>query len=631
MSNIKKETYFHSQTKYRILKFMSSIYFFLLLPTILTLLNSPAKGFEMSIYESTPLFSWVIIFGGILLGIIIIINEAFEEKPGNFWIIGLFMILCSNLLLTSVWNLRGYFSWASNDFNAHYGMTIDLITKNHVGEYNFYPLLHLLIAQIKFVCGFSLNKIMNYLPSFLVLFYTFFMVGLARTLIKNNKKFLFVIAALAPLMFGFYSVTTYPRGLGQILLAFALIFFVRTISTNLIQDKILLLILVVTAMFTHPLAIIAFFVLFVAAEISKYFKIKFDNPKNVILKLRKIISVNYIFFTFIGFSAWIMQFFVFDFNVVLLYRVLIGAQKEPVWLSRALSMMELDLYHRILFFLKLYGTVFIYGSICGVFFIFLFWDILKKKRMSQTLSSLMVWIILADILGVIFMLTLSGGALVETSKVALLSPLFVGLAFHRFVSNKNKIFIKKSIIISIIFVTVMVGGFAVYRSPYLYQVNPQMTYSDFTGTAWVIDNRIASQGYSGVGVPYSIPFLLIGEEAVDITRSDLQVILTRIALYPYTTQDVPADFNYDEYETFGEQFAYDRPLILTKRLKMVLVDPILQEQRGAMGPNFGRWDFDISSFNLLYEDPTVQHIYSNGELEIFYVEGTRNPHIKWSQ
>ena len=66
-------------------------------------------------------------------------------------------------------------------------------------------------------------------------------------------------------------------------------------------------------------------------------------------------------------------------------------------------------------------------------------------------------------------------------------------------------------------------------------------------------------------------------------------------------------------------------------LKMVLVDPILQEQRGAMGPNFGRWDFDISSFNLLYEDPTVQHIYSNGELEIFYVEGTRNPHLKWSQ
>ncbi len=107
--------------------------------------------------------------------------------------------------------------------------------------------------------------------------------------------------------------------------------------------------------------------------------------------------------------------------------------------------------------------------------------------------------------------------------------------------------------------------------------------------------------------------------------------MTRIALYPYTTQDVPGNFNYDEYETFGEQFAHDRPLILTKRLKMVLVDPILQEQRGAMGPNFGRWDFDISSFNLLYEDPTVHHIYSNGELEIFYVEGTRNPHLKWSQ
>ena len=70
--------------------------FVLITLTLLIIKNSPAKGYELSIYTSTPFLAWIFLIVSATGGISIILHQAFiGDKKSNWWIIG-FLILILN-------------------------------------------------------------------------------------------------------------------------------------------------------------------------------------------------------------------------------------------------------------------------------------------------------------------------------------------------------------------------------------------------------------------------------------------------------------------------------------------------------------------------------------------------------
>ena len=69
-------------------------------------------------------------------------------------------------------------------------------------------------------------------------------------------------------------------------------------------------------------------------------------------------------------------------------------------------------------------------------------------------------------------------------------------------------------------------------------------------------------------------------------------------------------FNYTEYQTFGESLAEDRYMSIDKAGELAYLELYPQIDR-----------FTTSDFAKLQKDSTVDKLYVNGEMGIWYVHG----------
>lgn len=114
------------------------------------------------------------------------------------------------------------------------------------------------------------------------------------------------------------------------------------------------------------------------------------------------------------------------------------------------------------------------------------------------------------------------------------------------------------------------------------------------------------------------------EKALDPNRPDIERSMTFLG-YPFST--IPSHFGYESYKTFGEQYTEDFYVVIAEqRVKLTLTDPVLSKQRVVGAAQIGRWDFTMQDFAQLERDPTMNRLYNNGELSVFFLNGIANKH-----
>ena len=145
----------------RVIKLVSIISFALTVFILIILKSSPATGYESSIYTHTPPVVWGGLISSIICGVGIILHQLYarKENESNLWVIGLLLIALNLTILLCVHTLRGYALYGRGDSLSHLGIIRNLISSGHVESRNFYPIIHIYIAQLSQICNISPMKL----------------------------------------------------------------------------------------------------------------------------------------------------------------------------------------------------------------------------------------------------------------------------------------------------------------------------------------------------------------------------------------------------------------------------------------------------------------------------------------
>lgn len=621
--------------KSRVVKVMLALYFVLLALVLFMLRESAASGYELSIYENTPLLTWFFVIGSIITGTGIIIHQALSRSKSNWWWLGFSMLIMANLIILFLPALRGYFVSNFGDPINHRGVIVDILNTGHLGDYNFYPFMHILIFDINQICNIPLETIFKYLSGFISLLAMIYMYLLATAVLGKREQVLLVAAASVPLLSPLVQSSIYSQSMPY--LAFPLVFYLyfRILQSPSLGYKVVFLILLVAYPFLHPHSALILLAFLITMELARYIYDTWRSwDKKVAPSLGssfKKISINPILVSFITLFMWISTFDIF-MRLNALVATIRGEAGIPGHIYKGLGALNLEGVALVDYFLRGWGHLLIYGVVSVIAVVIILRKVVKGDPGMKILFLMLIWAGVGELFNIFFFVSIrmqSMGRLISVSNAALLSPIFVGFALYYLLRRTSlPSVLRVGAAVLIITLSATVGIFSLYRSPYIYQSSWQATRMDFQATEWFLDHKRPGTLYTGLGFIPNIPRGLLGLES-EYTMEDYSYYEYEWSFTPYGAPPyiytcyliLPEHFGYHDFDALGEQYDQERYLGIGERFRVANANAKLRQSSVAF-PMLVRYDFDADDLRQLEHDPTVSKLYSNGELDIMLIRDT---------
>ncbi len=393
--------------------------------------NSSATEYELSIYSSTPILVWIFLIGSIGGGTYIIIQQAFSDDNGIWWMIGFLILMIDNFIILSLSGLRGYFQYAGTDHMAHLQYIKVLVDTGKMDVNNLYPIIHILSTQISEITNFSPDIIVRYLPAYLsVLFLMLFNHLLAKISLFEKGQVLLATATSFVPVFNSLHIQIYPHTFSVLLYTLIFYLYFQILKKPCWQFKILFAVLLILLPYTHPSGSLVMILILIPIELARLYYEKIYDPK----KLRKIISYP-IIISFIVFFVWQSSFAEFDNNISLI-------RFDTVHNSNIAEVQkisqQLNLKEKIEYAFKMYGHKLIYimlGLIAGILIL----KRLKYIEIKYLFILFMFFIMSMPISYVIFigMGNETMGRFLNLPYLIIVTPLLVGFVLYESFKKKD--------------------------------------------------------------------------------------------------------------------------------------------------------------------------------------------------
>jgi hypothetical protein len=544
----------------------------------------------------------------------LIANQAFGGTKAPRWsiIAGLFGIANLTVLFLPV--LRGYYLYASHDALGHIGMGLDVARTGHVGTDNVYPAVHVLVAQLSQICGLAPVSVGRLLPVILNLVFAImltYLVGEASLPELGQRLLTFAFASA--FLLNSLHVMLYSQVLSFFFVLLALYLRLNKAMSQRLAGKIALIIVLFVIPYSHPTPSLmtVFFLLVIELADDSYRRRKSGRPAI------GQIPVNLPLISAITFFTWISSFVLFDVKVSTLWANLRDPFAAPHVEALENAIGEISVGSAVSTFLKMYGD----SVLCLLLAIVGALMVIKsmrsgKKELSNTWILTMVFLASVPVQLLIF--TGAGsqtvGRLVNLNFAIFLSPILAAYALHqllRWVGKATAI-----VVSSVLLLTVwVVGMLGLYHSPWILQPSWQITRMNAQGIQWFFQNKDNGVLFSAMGYPYGTQYTTYGYRAA-FSREDYIESLRQMI---YDIERVlPIGFGYDRFATLGESMNQDRYLMIAKRFQIAAADPTLSSQGLKVVPLFWR-DIQLTDLARLEDDPSADKLYSNGELDVWYV------------
>jgi len=568
------------------------------------------NGYELSIYSNIPFYAWFLLFLGIIGGFsILILNLCFNIGKKNYWILGAFILIFIQLEVLLLFIIKGYTFYDYADPVTHLGIIKDINIFNHIGEDNFYPIFHIWINSIENMTNIPSIIIMKYVPSFLSILLILFLYLLATVIFLNKKYVIFTIMFVSIPCIGYY-LSAVPNGFSFIFFPLILfLYFKRATNDKRIEIKILLIMFLIVLPFSHPLTTIMLIIYFITIELS--FKIYHHRKKDINKKYK--FEIFPVLLISILFSWWLISFPIFKRNI---YFFILWTKMElsPVTSQVITSFDKLGLsfFDRILLFIKLYGINILLIAFALIAIIQIFKSYYKKTNSNTNQEKILFSIIFCLFSsGFLILLFITTGdpnfqPIRSLTFIFLITLLLASYGAYN-IFRKTKFYSpKKSIIIIIFFIFLLSASsintiFSLYDSPYVFQPNRQVTDSHISGLNYFFnlkDPSVISVTLSSSS-PWRFAQMIFGKKAAD-NRTDFN---------KYQAWTVVADhFGYLNNTYLGRTYQDDKYLIIEKVFMLSYTD---------LWTAINRYNKD--DFIMLNYDPTVNKIFSNGNVDIRFI------------
>lgn len=229
--------------------------------------QSPAIGYELSIYGSTPVLVWLLLFLSLVGGIGIVTHELATRRHqrSRTYIIGFAVVLLSVTAFLSVPFIRGYATWTADQM-GHLGYVRDISLTGHVGSYNPYPMVHVLFFQIASITGASPMTVVNMNTALIFPVFVLAMYLLATVILPTKAQQILVAIIAGGAMAGISRYYLVPNTWSLLLLPLLLYCYFKKDS---LPFKLLLVLLLAVYPLLHPLSSLVIIGTLAAMELPK--------------------------------------------------------------------------------------------------------------------------------------------------------------------------------------------------------------------------------------------------------------------------------------------------------------------------------------------------------------------------
>lgn len=603
---------------------------------------NPSTGYELSIYESTPLITWIFLVLSVFGAISAIISQLYLNQRNNYCFLGIFILLFNRFSFLSIPFIRGYYSWRGDNI-SHIGHIISILQLGSIPSDNFYPITHILLLTIYSITGISKEIVINYSTALFSVFYVISIYLLATAILSYRKAHILATSSISVVFLSFNpNIYLFPNGWSILYFPFAIyLYFKSREKSNSFKYSIPFIIILVLYPFFHPLSSL-YFILTLAvisltnfiyrfildkknnyniikstkefefkrppfSDFSKYLKNSVDKTYSIILSYKYRSSLTAMSIELTIFLLWVLSFQVFHLNIKLFYNSLLFGSNTDVIESMqgTLDKISITGIDFIELLIKVDGAKIIFISLFVISLAILIKNKqeLHKNQKLIILSMITVFSIFlyaAYLFGIVPGLHAIGAQRI-LFYLDLFTPISAGFVFSHLLNQKIEI--KKVNIIPIlciltIFVASTLSMSSVFPSPNVIRPTPSITQMDIKGTEWFINYHDPEILTTYIMSPiYRFMDGVVGvKEEKDFIGS----------IYSHTV--VPDHFNYTIYNKLGESYLNDRYMMIT------MFDTIIYDTVWSVVGRFNNNDFE-----QLLNDSSVEKLYSNGESVIFYI------------
>jgi hypothetical protein len=570
--------------------------------------SSPATGYELSIYASTPFLVWGFLILALAGGLFLIVHQVITEQyeTGRIWLIGFVILLLAHVSLIYIRYIRGYTSWQGDNI-THWGFIKDVITTGQFSKGNAYPVTHILLAQVASVAGLPVSTVANLSTCFLSVGFVLSTYLLATAVLQHKGQQLLAAAlAAAALPLGGYHYLLMPNGWSIML--FPLLLF-AVLACDRWAYLLVAVILIVLFPFFHPLSsLMAAVALLAIVLLRSGLRYVFRGARKTgdELVLRPILTLAGIELAIL--FPWLLSFQRFEPNVRSLWdQITTGVGADPLaGMGQSLDKVNVHGLGFLLLLVKMHGVnlILIITAVIGGLMVI---SRLRSGVRDGKSLGLLALLCLMFMFGTLYLLYLVGvpglGAIGAQRLLSYTLIPTTALSCSALYQPAARLGCSLRVAATILF-TIMLAAIlsmlSLYDSPYLLRPNLQVSQMEMTGMDWFVDtkNRNLETTYIATPVDRFADALLGIDEANK--RGDIGRYATRI----------PDHFGYGDYATLGEQYPQDIYAVINGP-DIVVYDTVWKE--------VGR--FSQSDSSQLQEDGTVVKVYANGELDVYLIRG----------
>lgn len=551
--------------------------------------DSPATGYELSIYSALPSLTWICLIAAIFCGMAIITYQALNKKEGNFWLIGFAILIITISIILLLPIFRGYFLYGLSDSLAHLQYTSSIVSEGHFTD-NYYPVTHILGAELTQVLGIKVETVMKLLPViFTVLFIVF--IYLIAKVVSFKKGHALLAAAVGTVpVFAYYHVVTYPFSLSLLAVPILIYCYFVNLKHISVPWKIAFLIALFLFPFFHPITQIGIVIVLISAEIAKWLWTKRTSQVGIQAK----ISFSSVVISTATFFLWISYFLILGPTIQRIYNWLTGEANLVARVGEIETTLGRLFIDPLELVIKMYGQNLMLILLFLVAFGLIAHGLWRRRNEFRDLYILSIILVVG---GLIYLLLSMGLGLITWGRFLGVNlglwgvSILAGFALYEVFSNIKRLKTITVFLIAIILTVIStLGIFSIYRSPWVLQPNWQITHADINGDGWM--NQYKREG---------IPITEIGW------------------VRPYRQVNIPEHFGYPNYVSLGESLNEDTFLIITERFKQASVDPTLIEQGIVSHDIVAKPGFNEDDFIQIEADKSAAKLYTNGEFDIFFV------------
>lgn len=568
--------------------------------------ETPATGYEASIYASTPLILWISIVIALACGVSIIVYavyKGFEDKIT--WIIGALLVTFFYVIAVSIYQIRGYYAWIVNgDPATHLLFVKEILDTGHVPVSLIYPILHINAAEIVNLTNVDLITLEKILPIYFLLIFILFVYVLARSVFINRGQA--ILATLVSFIFLPGTSSFYPNLIANCYFPVFLFILVKVFGKNKLNWILLLLLSILLYPVFHILPTFIAIVVLAAFLIAVFIYKLFNNKYKMGLYIYGLFLIVLAMWS----TIWISSFGIWDFTISSAYRLITwGGTSYASSLSSQLNQAQGSGYNVLEYILKQEGVVIVFVLITLLIFP-IAWKELRAKRTDVLLLFYPSLVAIGACTVAMYFFNLGFGPLRLLFYILLICALFVGFAFFKLL-DKVKTYRSKALhhivmgAIVVAIVLLFINGLSVlYPSPYNIQQNYQTTKEEFYGMGTLLDHRNINFDIVNTNLAYwRFSHILLSPAEIQAQNIPVSVPSTY-------SQATPYHFGYDNHTTFAASYKDNAYLLVTRRDRTVYTD---------IFPDLAKNRFTAADFSQLPGDLSLYRIYTNGEFDSYYV------------